>query len=152
MIGALKTGQIDAFIAWEPYPAKAQTMGVGQVLLRSGEIWKDHPCCVLVAENSFIAEHPEQVKGMVKAHVEATNFIHDFPEEAAKIGVKYTGMDEKTVRLAMNNVKYTYVLSIDGEKEYVDFLSRLKYIKVPDVNAFADKFIHQEILQEITGK
>ena len=89
---------------------------------------------------------------MVKAHVEATNFIHDFPEEAVKIGVKYTGMDEKTVRLAMDNVKYTYVLSIDGEKEYVDFLSRLKYIKVPDVNAFADKFIHQEILQEITGK
>ena len=152
MIGALKTGQIDAFIAWEPYPAKAQTMGVGQVLLASGEIWKDHPCCVLVANNSFLSEHPEQVKGMVKAHVEATNFIHDFPEEAVKIGVKYTGMDEKTVRLAMDNVKYTYVLSIEGEKEYVDFLSRLKYIKVPDVNAFTDKFIHQEILQEITGK
>ena len=29
MIGALRTGQIDAFIAWEPYPAKALTMGVG---------------------------------------------------------------------------------------------------------------------------
>ena len=26
MIGALKTGQIDAFIAWEPYPAKALSL------------------------------------------------------------------------------------------------------------------------------
>ncbi|MCJ7809118.1 MAG: ABC transporter substrate-binding protein, partial [Desulfobulbaceae bacterium] len=152
MIGALKTGQVDAFIAWEPYPAKAQTMGVGQVLLTSGKIWKDHPCCVLVADNRFLAERPEDVTAMVRAHVEATDFINAFPDEAVKIGVRYTGMDEKTVRLAMDNVKYTYVLSIEGEKEYVDFLSHLKYIKVPDVNAFTVKFINQETLQEITGK
>ena len=152
MIGALKTGQVDAFIAWEPYPAKSQTMGVGQVLLTSGEIWKDHPCCVLVADNRFLAERPEDVTAMIRAHVEATDFINAFPDEAVKIGVRYTGMDEKTVRLAMDNVKYTYVLSIEGEKEYVDFLSHLKYIKVPDVNAFTEKFINQETLQEITGK
>ncbi len=89
---------------------------------------------------------------MVKAHVEATNFIHDFPEEAAKIGVKYTGMDEKTVRLAMDNVKYTYVLSIEGEKEYVDFLSRLKYINVPDVGTFVNQFIDTRVLEGILGK
>ncbi len=75
MIGALKTGQIDAFIAWEPYPAKAQTMGVGQVLLRSGEIWKDHPCCVLVAEQFFYCRtsrtgegHGESSRGSHKFH------------------------------------------------------------------------------------
>ena len=43
MIGALKTDQIDAFIAWEPYPAKAQTMGVGRVLLTSGENLEKSP-------------------------------------------------------------------------------------------------------------
>jgi NitT/TauT family transport system substrate-binding protein len=152
MIGALRTGQIDAFIAWEPYPAKARTMGIGRVLLTSGDIWKDHPCCVLATNNTLLSERPEDVKGMVKAHVEATDFIHAFPDEAVDIGVRYTGMDEKTVRLAMNTVKYTYVLSIEGEKEYVNFLSRLKYIKVPDVSAFTDRFINQEILEGITGK
>src|SRR5208282_5188137 len=35
MIGALRTGQIDAFIAWEPFPAKAVTSGVGRVLVTS---------------------------------------------------------------------------------------------------------------------
>lgn len=44
MIGALRTSQIDAFIAWEPYIAKAVTMGVGRVLIQSSEIWKGHPC------------------------------------------------------------------------------------------------------------
>ncbi len=149
MIGALRTGQIDAFIAWEPYPAKAQTMGAGRVLLTSNEIWEDHPCCVLVADNRFLANRQQEARAIVRAHVKATDFINSHPDEAIRIAVKYTGMDEKTVRLAMKNVNYTYKLSIAGEKEYVDFLSRLKYIKVSDVQGFVERFIDQEILGEI---
>ena len=152
MIGALKTGQIDGFIAWEPYPAKAQTMGVGQVLLTSSQIWKNHPCCVLIADDGFRKLRPEDVESMVKAHVEATNFIHKFPDEAVKIGVKYTGMDEETVRTAMKNVNYTYKLSIDGETEYVDFLSRLKYIDVPHAETFVNRFIDPGVLEKVVDK
>jgi len=152
MIGALKTDQIDAFIAWEPYPAKAQTMGVGQVLLSSNEIWKNHPCCVLIADDGFRKVNAEQVRAMVKAHVEATDFIREKPEEAVQIGMKYTGMDEETVRTAMENVNYTYELSIDGETEYVDFLSRLKYLDVPDLKAFVNRFIDPTVLINVIGK
>jgi NitT/TauT family transport system substrate-binding protein len=152
MIGALKTGQIDGFIAWEPYPAKAQTMGVGQVLLTSSQIWKDHPCCVLIADDGFRKLRPEDVESMVKSHVEATNFINKFPDEAVKIGVKYTGMDEETVRTAMKNVNYTYELSIDGETEYVDFLSRLKYIDVPHAETFVTRFIDPGVLEKVVAK
>ena len=152
MIGALKTDQIDAFIAWEPYPARARTMGVGRVLLTSRDIWKDHPCCVLVASDRFLSERPGDARAVVRAHVAATDFINEFPEEAAKIGVQYTGMDETTVRLAMQNVVYTYVLSMDGEREYVDFLSRMKYITLSDPEAFAHRFIDQEILEKVLKK
>ena len=152
MIGALKTGQIDGFIAWEPYPAKAQTMGVGEVLLTSSQIWKNHPCCVLIADDGFRKLRPKDVEGMVKAHVEATNFIHKFPDEAVRIGMKYTGMDEETVRTAMKNVNYTYELSIDGETEYVDFLSRLKYIDIPNAETFVNRFIDPGVLEKVVGK
>jgi NitT/TauT family transport system substrate-binding protein len=89
---------------------------------------------------------------MVRAHVEATDFIKEFPDEAVRIGVKYTGMDEPTVRLAMKNVNYTYLPSVDGEREYVDFLSRMKYITLPDPGAFVEKFINQKILGEVIDK
>ncbi len=148
MIGALRTKQIDAFIAWEPYPAKAQTLEAGRVLLASREVWKDHPCCVLVADNGFLAKRREEAKAVVRAHVKATDFINQHPEEAVRIAAEYTGMDEKTVRLAMENVNYTYVLSVDGEKEYVDFLTQLRYIEVDDAKGFVDKFINREILGE----
>jgi NitT/TauT family transport system substrate-binding protein len=152
MIGALRTGQIDAFIAWEPYPAKAQTMGVGRVLVASNAIWPDHPCCVLIADNRFLASHPDEAKAMVRAHVKATDFIHTHPEVAAEIGVKYSGMDERTVQLAIKSVTYTYALSIEGEKEYVEFLSQLKYIKIDDAAAFVKRFINPVILQTVVGK
>jgi len=152
MIGALKTSQIDAFIAWEPYIAKAVTMNVGEVLINSGDIWKDHPCCVLVIDTKVLEKNMEKATAIVRAHVRATDFINRNGEEAIKIGVKYTGMDEETVRLAMENINYTYVPSIEGEIEYVNFLNRLKYLNVGDPMVFTHKFINAEILQEIIKK
>jgi len=152
MIGALRTDQIDAFIAWEPYPAKAITMGVGRVLAASRDIWKDHPCCVLAADAEFLESRPEKAKNMVRGHMKAIDFIRQHREEAIKIGVKYTGMDEASVRMAMENVNYTYVLSVEGEKEYVDFLTKLKYIKVEDVQKFVDRFMKPEFIKETIKK
>lgn len=149
MIDALRTDQIDAFIAWEPYPAKAVTMGVGKVLATSHAIWKDHPCCVLAADEKFLEKDLERAKGVVRGHVKAMDFIRQNREEAIKIGVKYTGMDETSVRLAMENVTYTPVLSVEGEKEYVDFLVKLKYIKVDDVQIFVDRFLRPDFIKEM---
>jgi len=149
MIGALRTDQIDAFIAWEPYPAKAVTSQVGRVIASSREIWKDHPCCALAADERFLQNHPEKAKGIVRGHVKAIEFIRQNREEAIKVGVKYTGMDEATVRLAMENVNYTPILSVNGEKEYVEFLNKLKYIKVDDVENLVNRFMRPEMVREI---
>ena len=152
MIGALRTDQVEAFIAWEPFPAKAQTMEVGRVLAYSRELWKDHPCCVLAVEAKFLETQPDSAKRLVRAHVKATDFIQQNPEEAVKIGVKYTGLDEKTIALALKNVRYTYHLSVEGEKEYVDFLSQMKYIKVENPRDFIREFLNLEILAEVLKK
>ena len=152
MIGALRTGQIDAFIAWEPYPSKADTMSVGRNLATSEEMWSGHPCCVLVSDQGFVDGHPEAVAAVVKSHVQATDYIHRNPEEAVKIGIKYTGMDEATVRQAVQNVTYTYELSIQGEKEYVQFLTELGYIRLDNPDGFVDQFINPGILKGILSQ
>jgi NitT/TauT family transport system substrate-binding protein len=149
MIGALRTDQVDAFIAWEPYPAKAVTMGVGRILASSRDIWKDHPCCVLAADVGFLESHLDKAKSLVRGHVKAIDFIRQHREEAIKIGVKYTGMDEASIRMAMENVHYTPVLSVEGEKDYVDFLTKLKYIKVESVQAFVDQFMRPDFIKEM---
>lgn len=152
MISALRSGQIHGFIAWEPYPSKAFTMEIGQNLATSHEIWPEHPCCVLVSASKFLEENPEKVKKVLKAHIRATEFIHEHPLEAVAIGEKYTGMDQKTVQKAIQNVHYTPELSIEGEKRYVQFLNELKYIRVPDPDKFINKYLNQDLLQELECK
>ncbi len=105
MITALDTKQIDAFIAWEPHPSKAITMGIGRTLIPSSKIWKDHPCCVVAVEGTFYRDNPDVIKAFLKAHVRATEHINKNLDEAVRIGMKFTGMDEATIRQAMKNIK-----------------------------------------------
>ncbi len=142
MIGALRTDQVDAFIAWEPYPAKAVSMNVGRVLIGSGEIWKDHPCCVLLADSTFAEKNREKLEKVLDAHIEAIEFIHKNPDEAVAIAVKYTGMDQGTIRNAMRNVKYTHNINVEGLKEYAKFLRDLGYIRLSDPNAFIKHLVY----------
>jgi NitT/TauT family transport system substrate-binding protein len=146
MIDALRTEQIDAFIAWEPYPAKAITSEVGKILALSKDIWPKHPCCVLVVERSFMEAHPKIVKQTIRAHARATRYIKEHPDKAAEIAVKHTGMDKVTIRKAMENVNFTTKLDLEDAKEYVKFLSELGYIKKQNPQSFIRSFIRLDLL------
>jgi NitT/TauT family transport system substrate-binding protein len=152
MIPALSGKQIDAFVAWEPYPAKAVTSGVGEILVPSGKIWPKHPCCVLVADNQFIEKAPHKVKGILRAHVRATKLIQEAPEEAVRIGARFTGMDPETIKLAMSNVIYEFAPDVEGLVDYVKFLGELGQIKGIDPHMFVKGLIRSDFLAEISGK
>ena len=152
MISALRTKQIDAFIAWEPYPSKAITSGVGEVLIPSSKIWPKHPCCVVVADTQFIEKNPEIIMAILRAHVKATKFIHENPKEALDIGVKYTGMDKETVKLAMKNISYEYIPDVQGELDYVTFIQELGQIKNVYPKDFVRDLIQTDFLNRIIIK
>jgi NitT/TauT family transport system substrate-binding protein len=150
MVPALNTKQIDAFVAWEPYPAKAVTGGAGATLVPSSDLWPKHPCCVVVVETQFLEKNPELVRRILKAHVKATRFILDKPDEAAQVGVKFTGMDAETVKLAMKNIKYEYNPDVQGVVEYVTFLSERGHLKITDPGQLVKSIIEKKFLEEVT--
>ena len=149
MISALESKQIDGFIAWEPYIAKAINRGMGKVLISSGEIWPNHPCCAVVVEDSFLNKFPKTVDGLLRAHVKATRFIQDYPGKAAEIGVKYTGMDLSTVKLAMKDIIYEYTPNVEGELKYVRFLKDTGAIKIANPAKFVKDIIDDAPLQKV---
>jgi NitT/TauT family transport system substrate-binding protein len=148
MLSALRSGEIDAFIAWEPYPSKALTDGTGKVMLDSNSIWKDHPCCALIVDRNLL-QNRDVVRGLVRAHVKAIKFIGDNRKEAEKIGVKYTGMDEITVGEALKRIKFDPVPSREDKKEFIEFLKSLGYIKLENSDDFIDKLMDISLLNEI---
>jgi len=152
MISELEKKNIDAFIAWSPYPSQAEIMKKGRIMLTSKDMWRDHPCCVLVSDTAFLKKNPEKVKAVVQAHIEATDFIHQNKDEAIEIGSGYTEMDKEIIRHAMDIIKLTYHLAVDGELEYVRYLSELGYIRVKDPVEFTERFINQDILNGLLKK
>jgi len=130
MVVALNAREIDAFIAWEPHPSKAVIMGIGRIPISSPMIWKDHPCCVVAVDEGFYKENPQVVKSFLKAHVRATEYIKRNPEDALRIGMKYTGMDEATAREAISHIQYHYFAKEDNIRELCYVSSEIRVCEV----------------------
>ncbi|MCX5859891.1 MAG: ABC transporter substrate-binding protein [Proteobacteria bacterium] len=137
----LRQGSIKAFIAWEPFPALALNSGKGKILVSSREIWPGHPCCVLIASGKAIQEHPGLEDALKKINREAIDFIRSNPDEAVKIAVKNTGMNENVIREAMARIIYSPDLNRGDLKKYVEFLSKMGYIKITDPEKFLDQIL-----------
>ena len=82
MNDALKTNKIDAMITFEPYVSIAEQNGA-EVLVDSAEILPNHPCCVVVASDKFIENHPNETAKILEIHKNATEFINNNTDEAA---------------------------------------------------------------------
>lgn len=149
MLAALDTKQIDAFIAWEPHPARAVKRGIGRILATSGQVWRNHPCCVVAVEETFHARNADRIKAFLRAHVRAVAFISGNPAEAVRIAMKYTGMDEETIREAMRNITYHYAIPKDTIREYAGALLSYGYIKQVSVEALLDTFLDTKTLLEV---
>lgn len=71
MVSALAGGSISGFIVAEPFNAAAEVNGVGKVLRFSGDVWKDHACCVTFLSERDIAQRPEWAQRVTNAIVNA---------------------------------------------------------------------------------
>jgi NitT/TauT family transport system substrate-binding protein len=71
MVSALASKSIAGFIVAEPFNALAETNGVGKVLRFSGDVWKNHACCVTFLSERDISTRPEWAQRVTNAIVKA---------------------------------------------------------------------------------
>lgn len=86
MPAALKTGQIDAYVVGEPFPAKAEMDGFGRVLYFTKDIWPNFISCVLVVHEDLIRENRPLVEELVRGISRSGRWI-DEPGEDLTAGV-----------------------------------------------------------------
>lgn len=67
MVPALVSKSIAGFIVADPFNALAETTGSGKILRFTGDVWRDHACCVTVVSEDFVTSKPEQAQGLVNA-------------------------------------------------------------------------------------
>ncbi|MFW9770446.1 MAG: ABC transporter substrate-binding protein [Candidatus Thorarchaeota archaeon] len=139
-----------AFIAWEPFNALSEYQNKTVPLILSGDIWPFHPCCVLAADNTFLAANPELVQKVVQIHQEATDWIVTHPTEAIAIAVDWLEMDETPVTTAFNRIIFDYNVNVTGIERYLDFLISEGQIDniPPSIPDFLDGFINQTYIED----
>ncbi len=129
MMSQFNSGDIDGFIAWEPYNAELVVNGDGKYLVQSGTVWPNHPCCVVAVMDTFTDE--SAIKAVVWAHIKATEFINNPANEGAvtQYAMDFTGKDEAVVKEGMNNIKFTEYPDETEVKTYYQKLDQNKILK-----------------------
>lgn len=105
MVAALASKAIDGFIVAEPFNAIAEQKGVGKVLRFSGDVWKDHACCLTLMHEQDVNQRPEWVQKVVNALTEAQIFCLNHRQETATILARkngYTPHDQKVLEAVLN--------------------------------------------------
>lgn len=82
---ALAGNKIDGYIVAEPFNAFSEKRIGAKILRFTGDIWKDHPCCVIVMHESLIKSNPVFTQKVVNAIVRAQLWILNHLDETAKI-------------------------------------------------------------------
>ena len=102
---ALASKKIDAFIVAEPFNAAGEMLAGGNMLRFTGDIWKNHPCCVVCMNEQTVAAKPEWTQKVMNAVVKAQIYAQQNKGEVAhmlsKDGKKYLPMPAKVVERAM---------------------------------------------------
>ena len=100
-VEALQSGQISGFCAGAPWGEIAARAGAGLNVASSDDIWRAAPEKAFAVRGHWAEEHPESLKGAVRALVRAAQFC-DAPENASYTGAllsrqKYLGVDSHAI-------------------------------------------------------
>jgi nitrate/nitrite transport system substrate-binding protein len=176
MVANMKVGAMDGFCVGEPWNQVAVKQGIGFTHLSSQDIWKNHPEKALVVNKEFSKDRREDLKKVMKAVMEASQWLDDLNNraEAAKIIGKqaYVNAPAKEIEarllghydLGCDYGTYTYkddymLFHNKGAVNYprkahgIWYLSqyvRFGYLKeAPDYRKIADKLILQDLYTEV---
>jgi len=144
---AIKTGQLDAAFLPEQWTTMAEGFGF-KMLLMSQEVWPEMQGSVLVVKEELIRDYPEVVEKLVKISQKATDWINQYPQEAAEIVARQlqeaggslfpveiadvatrVEITPEVLLKSMNRLKYTTDIDLVVIQDAINYVAHLGYIK-----------------------
>ncbi len=82
---ALLGRKADAFMVADPFNALAELRFKARIMRHSGDMWKNHPCCVVVAHEALVRQRAAQVQKATNALVRAQLWCREHPQQTADL-------------------------------------------------------------------
>jgi NitT/TauT family transport system substrate-binding protein len=119
----LKTGAVDALLAWEPYFEEAQE-AVGGVKLFSTAEFPGLTYNVLTFRRDFVRQRPADIAALLKVWQRSVQFIRDHPDETSEIiaqlfhqpasGARELMRTDRILDLADNGRAFSYAAGFES--------------------------------------
>lgn len=179
MVANMKVNTMDGFCVGEPWNGVAVRDDIGYTAITTQDIWKDHPEKALVANADFAAKRRDDLKKVMLAVLEASQWL-DKMENRAEAADVISGQAyvNAPVDVLKDRLMGKYKLGADqGDKTFTDdymlyhkdgfinapraahgiwYMSqyvRFGYLKeAPDYKAIADKLIMKDLYKEVAGE
>jgi NitT/TauT family transport system substrate-binding protein len=134
-VTAITAGKVDAVFLPTPSPSVIVNQGKGKIVVRSGEMYPNHTCCVLVVSGKLIRERPDIVRQIVKTNDRAVAYNENNLDEAAAIFANKTGSKLADVQDSLNEWDGNWAsdpnIIINPVLDYAKIQYDLGYIKKP---------------------
>ncbi|GAB6879763.1 ABC transporter substrate-binding protein [Halorubrum gandharaense] len=85
MPAALDNGSIEGYIVAEPFNAIGELDADADILRFTGDVWREHACCVVVMREELLEEHPEWSTDVMRGLVDAQQWLRENRGEAARL-------------------------------------------------------------------
>jgi len=147
---AIESEQVDAVAGFVPWPDLLVFRGVAHKVFDGGETETPTMHGVLM-RRAFTGEHPAVARAFLEAQLEATEYLHEQPLDAAERVAEAAGLDVEVVYLfnGPNGVvtfdptlKDEWVDALEGD---VPFLRSLGSLEEVDVGRFVDDTLLREV-------
>ncbi|HEY7244261.1 MAG TPA: ABC transporter substrate-binding protein [Xanthobacteraceae bacterium] len=149
---AMRSGDIDGFVFWEPNNAEAALQGIGNYsTLDIGDNPTGHINGALAVNAEFAARNHAAVAAVVKALVEATDALNADPALFAEVAQRGTGASPEVVRESIPHGKLDYRLRRKQAKALMRMIHEAGITSI-DATAAVDRVFDYTFLEEATGK
>ncbi len=105
MPAALAAKKIDGYIVAEPFNALGELKAGGRILRFTGDMWRNHPCCVITMHQRHTQEQQDWSQRIVNAIVKAQIYASKNKDEVARLlskqGEGYIPLPYKIIKRAM---------------------------------------------------
>lgn len=150
---ALAAKKIDAYIVAEPFNAAGEVLAGAKMLRFTGDIWKNHPCCVVCMHESHVTKRQEWTQKVMNAVVKGAIYAQENKAEVAKMlskeGKKYLPMSAEVVLKAMTDYNDANYASPDAIKHPDWNVGRIDFNPYPYPSA--TKFLVDQLKQTLVA-
>jgi ABC-type nitrate/sulfonate/bicarbonate transport system substrate-binding protein len=151
-VQALKTGEIDGLLSWEPTNARAVVEGIGEYSsLKLEESSTGNINGALAVNASFASQHPDVVSNIVRTVIETTDYLNSNHDAWVSVATAKTGVSPAVVKEAIKHCTIHYEMPESKTKAFMKVMATYGVTK-KDHSDVVSRYMDYSYLEKLTGK